>query len=190
MFWEVNKTCSHDIHSWHEWLRFQRGIHYFNILLCIQAEDFTIHRFLSEILLWMYAVHVSKTFYWWSRSLFSSSFRFSMTIVNELKNGSCILIGSVSARSEVFIIIIIYPLIARVVEAPQMISQPVSSIFPVFHCPLGLGELQACPFPDDVFPLLPLSALSSSPFNCAFQDGFGQTWWTADLSIPLQFASL
>ena len=29
----------------------------------------------------------------------------------------------------------------------------------VFHCPLGLGELQACPFSDVVFPPLPLSAL-------------------------------
>ena len=46
---------------------------------------------------------------------------------------------------------------------------------PVLHCPLGLGELQACPFPDVVFPPLPLSALSSSPFHCALQDGFGQT---------------
>ena len=44
--------------------------------------------------------------------------------------------------------------------------------FPVLHCPLGLGELQACPFPDVVFPPLPLSALSSSPFHCALQDGF------------------
>ena len=33
---------------------------------------------------------------------------------------------------------------------PQMISQPLNSIFPVLHCPLGLGELQACPFPDVV----------------------------------------
>ena len=45
----------------------------------------------------------------------------------------------------------------------------------VLHCPLGLGELQACPFPDVVFPPLLLSALSSSPFHCALQDGFGQT---------------
>ena len=30
-------------------------------------------------------------------------------------------------------------------------------------CPLA--ELQACPFPDIVFPPLPLSALSSSPFH-------------------------
>ena len=36
---------------------------------------------------------------------------------------------------------------------------------PLLHCPLGLAELQACPFPDVVFPLLPLSALSSSPFT-------------------------
>ena len=47
--------------------------------------------------------------------------------------------------------------------------------FPVLHCPLGLGELQACPFPDVVFPPLPLSALSSSHFHCVLQDGFGQT---------------
>ena len=27
--------------------------------------------------------------------------------------------------------------------------------FPVLHCPLGLAKLQACPFPDVVFPPLP-----------------------------------
>ena len=70
---------------------------------------------------------------------------------------------------------LIYPLIARVLWAPQMISQPVSSIFPVLHSPLGLGELQACPFPNVAFPPLPLSTLSSSPFHCALQDDFGQT---------------
>ena len=73
------------------------------------------------------------------------------------------------------IIIIIYPLTLRVGGAPHMISQPVSSIFPVLHCPLGLAELQACPFPNVVFPPLPLSALSSSPFPCTLQDGFGHT---------------
>ena len=46
-------------------------------------------------------------------------------------------------------------------------------LFPALHCPLGLGELQTCPFPDVVFPILLLSALSSSPFHCALQDGFG-----------------
>ena len=35
--------------------------------------------------------------------------------------------------------------------------------FPVLHCPPGLRELQACPFPDVVFPHLPLSALSYFP---------------------------
>ena len=85
------------------------------------------------------------------------------------------------------IIIIICTLTTRVVGAPQMISQP---FFSVLRCPLGPAELQACPFPDVVFPPLPLSALSSSPFHCALQDGFDQTWWTGDMTIPLQFASL
>ena len=75
----------------------------------------------------------------------------------------------------IIIIIIINPLTARVVGAPQVILQPVFSIFPVLHYPLGLAELQACPFPDVVFRPLPLSTLSSSPFHCALQDGFGQT---------------
>ena len=71
--------------------------------------------------------------------------------------------------------LIIYPLTARVVGAPQMISQPVFSIFPVLLCPLRPAELQACPLPDVVFPPLPLSASSSSPFHCTLQDGFGHT---------------
>ena len=70
----------------------------------------------------------------------------------------------------------IYPLNARVVEAPQVISQPVPSIFLCSPLLSGFGELQACPFPDAVFPLPFLSALSSSPFHCTLQDGFGQTW--------------
>ena len=76
----------------------------------------------------------------------------------------------------IIIIIIINPLTTRVVGAPQMVLQPVFSIFSYsLQCPLGLAELQGCPFPDVVFPPLPLSALSSSPFHCALQDGFGQT---------------
>ena len=65
-------------------------------------------------------------------------------------------------RVPVLVIIIIYTSISRVVGAPQIISQPVFFPFPpVLHCPLGPAELQACPFPDVVFPPLPLSALSS-----------------------------
>ena len=67
----------------------------------------------------------------------------------------------------IIIVIIINPLTARVVRAPQIILQPVFSIFPVLHCPLGLAELQACPFPDVVFLPFPLSALPSSTFHCA-----------------------
>ena len=88
------------------------------------------------------------------------------------------------------VLIIIYPLTARVVGALQTISQPVSSIFSLLHCPLRLGELQAYTFPNVVFSPLPLSALSSPFFHCALQDGFDQTWWTGDMTIPLQFASL
>ena len=55
-------------------------------------------------------------------------------------------------------IIIIYPLTVKVIRAPQMISQQFPPFSPVLHCPLGPDELQACPFPDVVFPLLPLSA--------------------------------
>ena len=65
-------------------------------------------------------------------------------------------LGAISVL--IIIIIIINPLTARVVGAPQIILQPIFSIFPVLHCPLGLAELQACPFPNVVFPSLPLSA--------------------------------
>ena len=60
------------------------------------------------------------------------------------------------------------------------------SLFSTALC--DLPNSRPCPFPDVVFPPLPLSALSSSPSHCALQDGFGQTWWTWDMTIPLQFA--
>ena len=63
-----------------------------------------------------------------------------------------------------------YPLPMGVVGAPQMTSFLHFCLF--FHCPLELGELQACPFPDFIFPPLPLSALSSSPFRCALHRWF------------------
>ena len=62
-------------------------------------------------------------------------------------------------------IIIINPLTARVVGAPELMLQPVFSIFPCSPLPLGLAELQACPFPDVVFPPLPLSASLLPPFT-------------------------
>ena len=82
-----------------------------------------------------------------------------------------------------------YPLTARVVGAPQIIWQPVFSIFLCSPLPSGLGELKACSFTDVVYPPLLLCALSSFPLNCTLQDGFGQTWWTREMSI-MQFASL
>ena len=60
---------------------------------------------------------------------------------------------------------------------------------PLLKCPPELGELQACPLPVVVFQPLPLPALSSFSFHCALQYGFGQTWWTEDMYISLQFVS-
>ena len=62
------------------------------------------------------------------------------------------------------------------------------SIFPHSPLPSGIWQTPGLSIPDVVFPPLPLSALSSSPFHCALQDGFGQTRWTGDMTIPLQFA--
>ena len=53
---------------------------------------------------------------------------------------------------------------ARVVWHYRWFHNQVPSFFSVLHCPLGLCELQACPFPDVVLPPLLLSALSSSSF--------------------------
>ena len=88
------------------------------------------------------------------------------------------------------IIIIINPLTWGSLGHHRWSCNQFSPFFSVLLCPLGLTELQARPFPDVVIPPLPLSALSSSPFHCALQDGFGQTWWTGNMTIPLQFASL
>ena len=70
-----------------------------------------------------------------------------------------------------------------------MILQRVFSIFPCSPLPSGTCRTPGLSIPYVVFPPLPLSALSSSPFHCALQDGFGQTWWTGNMTIPLQFAS-
>ena len=108
--------------------------------------------------------------------------------ITSLCLGNSVQFQTVQNRTNVLIFILTYPLIARVTGAPQISQFP--PFLPVLHCPLGLGEFQACPFPDVVFPPFPLSALSSSPFHRALQNGFGQTWWTGDMTILLQFASL
>ena len=86
----------------------------------------------------------------------------------------------------------------------RWLHNPFPPFFSVLRCPLGLGEFQASPsnslmLSSRLFFCLPcllpsftvfLSALSSSPFHCALQDGFGQTWSTGDMSLSLQFASL
>ena len=54
----------------------------------------------------------------------------------------------VQSRSlEVVIIIIIYPLTVRVVEVPQMISQPVSTIFPSSPLPSGTWQTPGMSIP-------------------------------------------
>ena len=50
------------------------------------------------------------------------------------------------------IIVIIYPLTTRVVGHHRCFHNQFPQFSPVLHCPLGFGELQACPFPNVVFP--------------------------------------
>ena len=82
-----------------------------------------------------------------------------------------------------------YPLTIGSLEHQRWLHNLFPPLFSVLWCSLGLGELQACAFPD-VFPPLLLSALSSLPFHWTLHNGYGHTWWLGDMSIPLQFASL
>ena len=86
--------------------------------------------------------------------------------------------------------IIIYPWTTRVVGAPQMILQPVSFIFLCSQLPSGTCWTPGLSIPWCCLPTSSSVCLSSSPFHCALQDGFSQTWWAGDMTIPLQFASL
>ena len=97
--------------------------------------------------------------------------------------------GQLAHRSHL-IIISINPLTARVVGAPQMILQPVFSIFPCSPLPSGTCRTPGLSIPWCCLPTSSSVCLSSSRFHCALQDGFGQTWWTGNMTIPLQFASL
>ena len=72
-----------------------------------------------------------------------------------------------------------YPLTAGVVGAPEMTSQLFSTaLWDLANSRPVHSLLCSC-----LLCLLPL-------FHCSLQDGFGQTWCTGDMSIPLQFASL
>ena len=73
-------------------------------------------------------------------------------------------------------IIVIYPLTARVVGAPQMISHQFPPFFPVLHCPLGHGELQAYPFPNVVHPTPSSVCLFFFPLSLCLE-----RWYWSDL---------
>ena len=126
---------------------------------------------MKRLFLWMTSLRFSE----WLRRRFHAT-KMPVTVMS-LEGGEFNLI---------IIIIIINPLTARVVGAPQMILQPVFSVFPCSPLPAGTCRIPGLSkFPDGVFPPLPLSALSSSPFHCDLQDGFGKTWWTGNMTIPL-----
>ena len=90
-----------------------------------------------------------------------------------------------------FLSSLVYPLTARVIGAPQMISQPVSSSFPCSPLPSGTWWIPGLCIP---WCCLPTTFLNlpcfPSPLHCALYDGFGQTWWMGDMTTPLQSASL
>ena len=91
----------------------------------------------------------------------------------------------------IIIIIIIYPLTARVAGAPQMILQPVFSIFPCSPLPSGTCRtpglsIHWCCLPTSSSVCLVFFPLFTVPCKMVF----GQTWWTGDTIIPLHFASL
>ena len=76
-------------------------MHYIAVLWGTPSEGFTILGYLSEILLWKSVAWVNESFLWWLRSLFLSALHFGITPVNELKNGSWILPGSVAVGSDI-----------------------------------------------------------------------------------------
>ena len=85
----------------HKWYRTKCSIHFITMSWCTISEDFTIHVYLFIMPLWKSVVGIFESFYWWLRAPFLSAFCFSMTTVNELKNGSCILPGSISPGSDI-----------------------------------------------------------------------------------------
>ena len=86
-----------------------------------------------------------------------------------------------------------YPLTARVIWASQLTSQPVFSSFLCSPLPSGTWRTPGLSIPWCCLPTSSSVCLvvvsPQSPFHCALQDGFSQTWSTGDMSIPLQFTS-
>ena len=78
----------------------------------------------------------------------------------------------------IIIIIIIYSLTARVVGAPQMISQPDSSIFLCSPLPSETWRTPGLSIPWCCLPISCSICLVFFPLSLCLQDGFGQTWWT------------
>ena len=76
--------------------------------------------------------------------------------------------------------ILTYPLIARVIGASKWFHNQ----FPPFSSALqelvNSRPVHSLTSSSHLFFCL----LSSASFHCALQDGFGQTWWTGDMSIP------
>ena len=102
IFWLVHRTCIHDIiHA--DMINWEFKAAYSMSLShgVPWGEDFTTHGYLSDIPLSKSVVWVFESFHWRLRVLFLSAFCFSMTPANELKKGSFVLPGSVSAGSEV-----------------------------------------------------------------------------------------
>ena len=87
---------------------------------------------------------------------------------------------------------LIYPLTVKVAgaRAPQMISQPVSSIFPCSPLPPGTWRTPGLSIPWWCLPPSSSVCLVFFPLSLCWQEGFGQTLWTGDMTVPLQFASL
>ena len=88
-------------------------------------------------------------------------------------------------------IIIINPLTARVVEAPQMISRPVYSILPCSPLPSGTCRTPSLSIPWCCLPTSMSVCLIFFPLSlCLARWFWPDPWWTGDMSIPLQFTSL
>ena len=90
----------------------------------------------------------------------------------------------------IIIIIIINPLTARVVWVPQMILQPVFFIFPCSPLHSGTCRTPGLSIPWCCLPASSSVCLVFFPLSLCLAKWFWQkTWWTGNMTIPLQFAS-